>query len=82
MGIQKPSGNTVSYTHLDVYKRQGIHNHIEPEHLNDGDGRIDADKGADDGNAHGAEVHGQLIDDEFADAFEDGSPIELSLIHI
>ena len=54
---------------------QGVHYQVDPEHLGNGHRRVDADKGSQKGDAHGAEVHGQLESEEFPNALENGPAI-------
>ena len=56
--------------------RQRIHNHIDPQHLHHRHRCIHPDKGTDHRDTDGAQVHGQLENDKFANAFENSATIQ------
>ena len=55
---------------------KGVHNDVDPQHLDNGNRIIDAENLPDKGNSAGGEVHYKLKFDEFTDGFEDCAAVE------
>ena len=62
-------------------RREGVHDQIDPEHLNYGKRQFDAEEGAGDGDGQGGHVDRQLEDDETLDVGVERTPPENGVDH-